>query len=188
MIPDGGQNQRASEEASPGPDGRPHAAQPKWRRDFPIDWPQDEYVSRRDLVKFIGLTSAAFVVGQLWLVAKSLFGRGTPAPEPEAIAELNELAVGEAKSFTQGDKPCLLVRMSESDFVAYDQQCTHLLCPVVPVFESKRLHCPCHNGWFDLETGRPLAGPPRRPLPRVGLEIRDGKVYALGLEDPEDEA
>jgi nitrite reductase/ring-hydroxylating ferredoxin subunit len=184
MIPDGGQNRRASEEASPGPDGRPHAAQPKWRRDFPIDWPQDEYVSRRDLVKFIGLTSAAFAVGQLWLVAKSILGGRKAAPAPQAIADLGELAVGEAKSFTQGDKPCLLVRMSEKDFVAYDQQCTHLLCPVVPVFESKRLHCPCHNGWFDLETGRPLAGPPRRPLPRVALEIRDGKVYALGLEEP----
>ena len=33
------------------PDGLPVEQQPKWRRDFPIDWPQDEYVSRRDLVK-----------------------------------------------------------------------------------------------------------------------------------------
>ena len=39
------------------------AEQPKWRRDFPIDWAQDEYVSRRELVKFMVLTSAALTVG-----------------------------------------------------------------------------------------------------------------------------
>jgi Rieske Fe-S protein len=52
----------------------------------------------------------------------------------------------------------------------------------VPVFEQRRLHCPCHNGWFDLGTGQPVAGPPRRPLPRVTLEVRGGTVYATGVE------
>ena len=47
------------------PDGRPLAEQPAWRQDFPIDWPQDEYVGRRDFVKFLTMTSLAFVVGQL---------------------------------------------------------------------------------------------------------------------------
>ena len=55
------------------PDGRPIGEQPKWRRDFPIDWAQDEYVSRRELVKFMVLTSAAMVVGQFWIVLKSAF-------------------------------------------------------------------------------------------------------------------
>jgi Rieske Fe-S protein len=54
---------------------------------------------------------------------------------------------------------------------------------VLPEPVEGKLHCPCHNGWFDLETGRPLAGPPRRPLPRVTLEVRDGLVYATGMEE-----
>ena len=62
------------------PDGRPLAEQPKWRRDFPIDWAEDEYVSRRELVKFIVLTSAAFTVGQFWIVIKSAFGQ-RPMPD-----------------------------------------------------------------------------------------------------------
>ena len=37
-------------------------------------------------------------------------------------------------------------------------------------------------GTFDLDTGRPLAGPPRRPLPRITLEIRGGIIYATGVE------
>jgi Rieske Fe-S protein len=54
---------------------------------------------------------------------------------------------------------------------------------VVPAFEAGRLHCPCHNGWFDLNTGQPVAGPPQRALPRVLLDIRAGTVYAMGVEE-----
>ena len=47
------------------PDGRPYSDQPQWRNDFPIDWPQDEFVARRDFTKFLVLTSFAFVAGQV---------------------------------------------------------------------------------------------------------------------------
>ena len=167
------------------PDGRPAADQPKWRRDFPIDWAQDEYVSRRELVKFMVLTSAALVAGQFWIVFNSAFSR-RPAPwAGEPIARVDELPIGGAKTFTypEGSTPRLLIRTGAAAFVAYDQQCTHLLCPVVPAFDVGRLHCPCHNGWFDLETGRPLEGPPQRALPRVLVEVRDGTVYATGVEE-----
>lgn len=168
------------------PDRRPMSDQPKWRRDFPIDWGQDEYVSRRDLVKFIVLTSAAFTVGQAWLVWKSLFDQRDPAPAPHLIAKVDELEIGGAKTFTypEGSTPRLLVRTAAASFVAYDQQCTHLLCPIVPAVKDGKLHCPCHNGWFDLQTGRPLAGPPRRSLPRIVLEVRGEDVYATGIEQP----
>ncbi|MGH7505467.1 MAG: ubiquinol-cytochrome c reductase iron-sulfur subunit, partial [Longimicrobiales bacterium] len=59
---------------------------------------------------------------------------------------------------------------------------THLLCPVIAQPERGRLHCPCHNGAFDIETGRPIAGPPERPLPRVRIEVRGDVVYATGIE------
>ena len=159
--------------------------QPKWRRDFPIDWGQDEYVSRRDLVKFMVLTSGAFAVGQTWLVVRSALDRRRSAPPAMPVASVDELPVGGAKTFSypEGSTPRLLIRTGADRFVAYDQQCTHLLCPVVPAVEQGKLHCPCHNGWFDLATGRPLSGPPRRPLPRILLEIRDGTVYATGVEE-----
>ena len=50
------------------PDGRPAKDQPAWRRDFPLDWPEDEYRSRREFVAFLMLTSAAFVTGQSWIL------------------------------------------------------------------------------------------------------------------------
>lgn len=167
------------------PDGRPLSEQPKWRQDFPIDWPEDEYVSRRDLVKFMVLTSLAFTSGQFWIVFQNLLSGDEEAPGAQVIATVDELSVGEAKTFEypEGSSSRLLVRLGEDEFVAYDQQCTHLLCPVLPELDDGRLHCPCHEGWFDAETGRPLAGPPRRPLPRITLEIRDGNIYATGVEE-----
>lgn len=169
------------------PDGRPAEKQPRWRRDFPLDWRRDEYVSRRELVKFVVLTSAAFAVGQSWVAIKSLLGRRRSAPAPQAIAAVDDLPVGGAKTFhyPKNSTPRLLVRTAPDRFVAYDQLCTHLMCPVVPAVDQGRLHCPCHEGWFDLATGRPLAGPPRRPLARVELEVKDGTVFATGVEEPE---
>ncbi|HEY6728277.1 MAG TPA: Rieske 2Fe-2S domain-containing protein [Polyangiaceae bacterium] len=167
------------------PDRGALEAQPRWRRDFPVDWSEDDFVSRRDLVKFVVLTSAAFAVGQAWLALKSTVARVKAVYPRQAIAAVGDLPVGGAKTFTYpaGSTPRLLVRTGESSFVAYDQQCTHLQCPVVPAIERGRLHCPCHNGWFDLQTGAPVAGPPSRALPRVLLEVSDDQVYATGVEE-----
>ena len=82
------------------------------------------------------------------------------------------------------DDPCLLVRLPNNALVAYSQKCTHLSCAVIPDPAKGQLMCPCHNGCFDLEHGGPIAGPPRRPLPRVQLVVRnDGGIYATGVEN-----
>ena len=161
--------------------------QPRWRRDFPIDWAEDDYVSRRELVKFIVLTSGAFAVGQAWIALRGFFGRRDVATGRVPIAGVDEMEVGAAKTFEypKGSTPRLLIRTGPRAFVAYDQQCTHLQCPVVPAVAEGKLHCPCHNGWFDLQSGRPLAGPPRRSLPRVSLDVVNGTVYAIGVENSE---
>jgi Rieske Fe-S protein len=166
------------------PDQGAAARQPRWRRDFPIDWQQDDYVSRRDFCKYMILTSAALVVGQATIGLKSLIDEETPAGPELEIARVDDLAVGEGKTFfyPEGSTPRLLVRAAPDKFVAYDQLCTHLLCPIMPAVEQGKLHCPCHNGWFDLATGDPVAGPPRRKLQRILLEVRDGKVFAVGVE------
>jgi Rieske Fe-S protein len=167
------------------PDGSALADQPAWRQDFPIDWPQDHYVARRDFTKFLGLTSLAFAVGQLWIGVQNWFRRRRGEWPVERVAALNDVPVGGAVTFTYPDanEPCLLLRPDEKTLVAFGQKCTHLSCAVVPDKAGQRLHCPCHHGYFDRTTGRPLAGPPRRPLPLVQLEIRAGHVYATGVEE-----
>jgi nitrite reductase/ring-hydroxylating ferredoxin subunit len=175
---------RDAERLGLAPDGRPSEAQPAWRHDFPIDWPEDHYVERRDFMKFMVLTSAAFTLGQFWIAAQQWFRTRQPAHPPVRIASLSALPVGGSRVFAYPDEhdTCVLVRLSETDLVAYDQKCTHLSCPVIPRVAEGTLHCPCHHGVFDLRTGNVLAGPPPRPLPRVRLEVKGDDVYATGIE------
>jgi Rieske Fe-S protein len=179
-------SERDPDRPSVAPDGTPEPQQPAWRRDFPIDWPQDHYVARRDFTKFLGLTSLAFVTGQLWIGVKSWLDRREPAPGRQRIAPVDEVRPGRPVVFhyPTANDPCLLLHAGEGPlpFVAYSQKCTHLACAVVPGADGGSLHCPCHNGHFDLQSGRPTAGPPRRPLPRITLEVVGGVVYATGVE------
>jgi Rieske Fe-S protein len=174
-----------SERLSIPPDGRPDAEQPAWRRDFPIDWPQDDYIARRDFTKFLVLTSLAFAVGQFWIVAQNFLRARRGQPPMRRIASVDQIPVGGSLIFAYPgpDDDCVLVRTGAASFVAYSQKCTHLSCPVRPRPEEGVLHCPCHEGKFDLETGRPLAGPPRRALPAVDLAVRGGVIYAAGMRE-----
>jgi Rieske Fe-S protein len=167
------------------PDFAPAEAQPAWRHDFPIDWPQDQYVERRDFMKFMVLTSSAFAVGQLWIAALNWWRRRSGPTEARRIAAMDDLAIGGALTFTYPveHEPCVLVRVGPSELVAFSQKCTHLSCAVIPRPEEEAFYCPCHEGRFDLRTGVPTAGPPRRPLPRISLEIRGRDVYATGVEE-----
>jgi Rieske Fe-S protein len=166
------------------PDGSPPDAQPAWREDFPIDWPQDHYVERRDFMKFVVLTSFALTVGQFWIAAQNWLRKRRGLSEIRQIASLDDLPIGGSLVFQYPAEldSCVLVRLSERELVAYSQKCTHLSCAVIPQPEKGVLHCPCHDGFFDLRSGSPTAGPPRRPLPRVVLEIRGRDIYATGIE------
>src|SRR5262245_46891916 len=169
------------------PDRGEMADQPKWRQDFPIDTAQDAYVARRDFTKFLGLTSLAFVVGQFWIALQNRWRRTRGKPTTIAVARLDEMPVGSAHLFhfpTPAD-PAVLLRLGEDTLLAFSSQCTHLQCPVLPEIEKSRFRCPCHAGYFDLRTGQPTAGPPRRPLPRIALKVENSVIYATGFEGDE---
>jgi Rieske Fe-S protein len=167
------------------PDGRPLSEQPRWRQDFPTDVPADDALARREFTKFLVLTSGAFVAGQCWIGLMRLLRDDRPPPE-KRIAARADVRPGDVIEFRYptDDDPCLLICLPDGRFVAYGQQCSHLSCAVIPRPERspRELHCPCHNGSFEIQEGRPIAGPPRRPLPRVTLEVREGTIYATGLE------
>jgi Rieske Fe-S protein len=167
------------------PDGKPDPRAPRWRRDFPVDLPEDHYVARRDFTRYMVLTSFAFVVGQIWIGVKNVYRHKRGAPPITRIAAVEEMPIGSTKVFAYPDphNPCLLIRTGEYAFLAYEQKCTQLSCAVQPQVDDNRLRCPCHQGFFDLATGRPTAGPPRRALPRVRIEIRGGQIYATAIEE-----
>lgn len=165
------------------PDGKPEHEQPRWRQDFPIDWPQDQYVSRRDLLKFLIVISGGFSVGQIW-IGLNAATQGKEEWPRKLLSQTTALQVGESLLFSYpGEEDrCLLVRTGgDTEFVAFSQKCTHLACAVVPEPEHDRFHCPCHAGYFDIHTGVPIAGPPRRPLPKIELEIVGNEIFAVGI-------
>ena len=106
------------EAVSAAPDGGPPEAQPRWRRDFPVDWPADEYRSRREFAGLLLLTSLAFVAGHFWIVALSYLRRARGQPPLLDVAGVDEVPVGGVRVFeypAKGD-PCVLVRLSDGPF------------------------------------------------------------------------
>lgn len=173
------------EQITVAPDFASAEAQPAWRQDFPIDWPQDQYVERRDFLRFMVLISAAFTAGQAWIAAQNWYRRHSGQPPILRVAAIDAVPVGGSLVFAYPDEhqPCLLVRLAVTDFVAFNQKCTHLSCSVIPRPDENSFFCPCHQGRFDLRTGVPIAGPPKRPLTRIVLERRGSEIYAVGVEE-----
>ena len=167
------------------PDWRPMDQQPAWRNDFPIDWPQDHYVERREFMKFMVLTSLALTAGQFWIAARNWWRTAAGRPQVRRIAAMGDLPAGGALTFTYPGEAddCFIVRTRQDELFAYGQKCTHLSCAVRPLVDEGVIHCPCHEGYFELRSGRPIAGPPTRPLPIVHLEVQGGDIFATGIEE-----
>ena len=174
---------RAAQAVSPAT-GVPLRPRPgRWRATFPYHWDADDLVSRRELLRLAVLTSGALFAGTAvlavlgWLDTRR---RGTPKP----IVQASAVPEGSAYYFAypEPDDQAMLLHLPGGRFVAYSQKCTHLSCAVRPLVDRGVIHCPCHDGYFDLQSGRPTAGPPRRPLPRITLEIRGQEIYATGVE------
>jgi arsenite oxidase small subunit len=158
---------------------------PLWRDEITIDAADERYVARRQFTKFLVLTSFGMFVGQLWILARSLFARAGAPPAPMVVGRGGDLAIGAARvfHFPSPSDPCLLIRTSADSYVAYSQKCTHLSCAVYFDSAKTRIECPCHEGAFSAADGRPLQGPPPRPLPRIRLERRGDELVATGVEE-----
>jgi len=135
------------------------------------------------------VASSLALVGLMFVSSFPFAARAGRLTEEEAeretlrIAGPNELGVGESKVFAYPDEdsPALLVRLSEKEYRSYNIKCTHLQCPVYWDRGSGRLACPCHNGYFSVEDGSVLAGPPPRALPSIRLAFRGDGIYAVGI-------
>jgi Rieske Fe-S protein len=155
---------------------------PIWRRDFPISAEGEDEVTRREFTRYLVLASGAFAGGgalmSLWASLRKV-----ETGVPTAVIDLNEIPVGGSHlfSYPTSRDPAILVRVESQLVLGFSQKCTHLGCVVFWSGEDHQFECPCHEGFFNLE-GRPIAGPPERPLGRIEVEIRDGVVWALGAE------
>lgn len=156
--------------------------QPIWKRDFPYEAVAEEEVTRREFTRYLVLGAGTMAAANVGLAAWTQL-RSINSGEPRAIVAVGDVAVGDTYLFHYpGDRdPAVLVRLSETDVVAFSQKCTHLGCVVFFQPDEQRWHCPCHEGNFEVATGAVISGPPTRPLGRIDVEIRDdGQIWALG--------
>jgi len=152
--------------------------------DFPYDRDEEAQVTRREFCNFLGLTSAALLVGATGFAAKAALDAGESQTFlPAQIEGAAAMSPGSSLNFrypTERDT-AILIRSLDGTYHAFGQKCTHLSCPVYFDRGHQRLECPCHDGAFDARTGDVLYGPPPRPLDVVSVEIRsDGQVWAVG--------
>jgi nitrite reductase/ring-hydroxylating ferredoxin subunit len=156
---------------------------PLWNEEFSVHVSEDRYVLRRQFMKFLTLVSFGMLTGNAWIWLRSVWGRPQTSFPRMTIGPAAEVPVGGVRLFNYPGPhdPCILVRTAADKYVAYSQKCTHLSCAVYYSNQNRRLECPCHEGYFSIEDGRVLQGPPPRPLPGIALEERGGQLIALGV-------
>ena len=156
---------------------------PLWRDEFPLTSQGEELVARRDFTRYLLVASGAFAVGTAGAAVWATYQRANTG-DPRPIVDLAEVPEGSEHLFRypSDDDPAILVHLPGGELRAFSQKCTHLGCVVFYQPEHERLHCPCHEGQFDPSSGDPTAGPPDRALTRIDVEVRDGTVWALGVD------
>jgi Rieske Fe-S protein len=138
------------------------------------------HVSRR---KFLGLsTTVGLASATAPLLLSSSCGENLPeVKRGQEIATAAELKPGSALTFTDTatNKPGVLIHLKSGEFVAYSAECTHQGCTVTyRAKDGGYLACPCHNSVFEpTESGKVVSGPADEPLPRLGIEVRDGRIF-----------
>lgn len=158
---------------------------PHWKKAFPLDLAEEAHFGRREFVRFLAMVSAGFTAGIGYLAMRKRPLEGAPDQtqkhaEPFRICDAGEMAAGNSRLFTyRNDQDrCILVRTPKGELRAYRQTCTHLGCSVR--WDGQRLECPCHHGFFEVEQGFPVQGPPTRPLSALKVEERAGGIWITG--------
>ena len=149
-----------------------------------------EVLSRRHFLEKLSITLVGFcaaVVGLplIGFVIAPLFRK---VPEQwVTLGKVGDFQIGKTASVTVLDPSPLpwagitaknavwLRRESETSFIAFSANCTHLGCPVRWMEGAELFLCPCHGGAY-YKDGNVAAGPPPRPLFRYGVRIENGEV------------
>jgi Rieske Fe-S protein len=154
----------------------------------------EQNIDRRTVVKGLAIAGAGVAIGA------NLNAQGqTMLEKPIEIGELAKLDKDFASiTFELADKTkAILVRVPaptdeammksgrviESGKVhlsSYTLVCTHAGCaPAVPNADGI-LGCPCHGSKFNAD-GTVNKGPAKKPLAGIKIEVKNGKVMAIGM-------
>jgi len=97
------------------------------------------------------------------------------------IGAVEDMEKDSGKIIKFGNKPVIVVRKPEGEYVAFAGVCTHLDCIVQFRKDYGQIYCACHNGRYDLN-GRNVSGPPPAPLKKFGVTIKKDEVIVYEEE------
>jgi menaquinol-cytochrome c reductase iron-sulfur subunit len=161
-----------------------------------VETPED--LSRRRFLEKLSLALGGFcaaIVGfpLIGFVIAPLFRK---APQQwVTLGKVGDFQVGKTVTVTVIDSSPLpwagitaknavwLRRESETSFIAFSANCTHLGCPVRWMEGAELFMCPCHGGVY-YKDGNVAAGPPPRPLFRYDVRIENGEVKMKSVVVP----
>jgi Rieske Fe-S protein len=102
---------------------------------------------------------------------------------PELINQkksLRKVILGKASMLFSGgkaivrkvnDDTVIIVQKESGEIEAFSAKCTHAGCMVEWKETQHAFLCKCHGGVFN-EKGDPIAGPPKKPLNKIQVDIR----------------
>jgi len=91
------------------------------------------------------------------------------------IGAVDDMEKDSGKIIKFGNKPVIVIRKANGDYIAFSAVCTHLDCIVQYRKDYEQIYCACHNGRYDLN-GRVASGPPPAPLQKYSVTIKDSEV------------
>jgi len=138
---------------------------------------EETRVSRRTFLDWLltgGLIAWALgfvapVLSYVWPAQRR--GPGTQTVSAGNVDDFNEW---EHKMIAIAGQPVIVI-CTPQGFRAFSAICTHLGCIVGWDAQRHQIACPCHAGFFDIN-GRPVAGPPPRPLAELGVAVVNREV------------
>ncbi len=128
-----------------------------------------------------GLAGAAYAAAIAYPVYRYLASPIEQAAANAAVTEValkdaQKLAAGTALMFKFGASPAMLIHHTDGSWVALGAVCSHLGCTVQYLPAQNRIHCFCHGGEYDPNTGANVAGPPPKPLKRFAVKLTPDAV------------
>ncbi|MBN2371438.1 MAG: Rieske 2Fe-2S domain-containing protein [Vicinamibacteria bacterium] len=131
---------------------------------------------------WLSATASLFLTALVYPVLRFLETPGKDVRPTNVALPLKDyaLALNSAALFPFGSRPGLLIRTEADEWIALDAVCTHFECTVRYDSGARHIHCPCHNGFFDIH-GRNTGGPPPRPLERYQVRI-EGDALIISRE------
>jgi nitrite reductase/ring-hydroxylating ferredoxin subunit len=88
------------------------------------------------------------------------------------VGSMNDFPAGAMKKVQVHDNDVLVANLSGQIFAMGDS-CTHRHCSLSEgTIEGSIVICPCHEGRFDLATGKVIAAPPKIDEPSYEVKLQ----------------